>query len=191
MLYNLIDRRMLVTRKRVQNGGYSFDKFDIQTFSCYYNVMWYVQSGAVKGISWQKTLADAFIEVFDNHIKQTGHFPEIGVLGAGSTQGFNFKIDNTVFFITEWALFEAKRIPRMSHEFSSVREHWESLFEDNLPRFDEIKSLVCEHEDAVLDDKFIDAPNSREDFWDDVIEVPENYEWPEDNADGDASLLGS
>ena len=152
--------------------------------------MWYVQSGAIKGVSWQRTLQDAFIELFDNHIKQTGHFPELGVLGAASTQGFDFNPENTTFFISEWALFEGKRIPRMSHEFSNVREHWEALFAaDELPNIANIKAMVYEREDSVLDAETVDAPNSREDFWDDTIEVPDNYQW--DTADGDASLSGS
>lgn len=153
--------------------------------------MWYVQSGEVKGTSWERTLEKAFLEVFDAHVKRTGHFPQIGVLGAGSTQGFEFRLDDTVFFITEWALFEAQRIPRMSHDFSNVKEHWETLFENELPDQDKLKALVSEREDAVLDDDTIDVPNSREDFWDDTIEVADDYVWPEKPASGDASALDS
>ena len=145
--------------------------------------MWYIQSGAIKGVSWKPTLDEAFLELFDNHLKRVGHFPDLGILGAGSTQGFDFKPGSTDFFLTEWMLFNAGRIPRMSHEFETAKEHWESLFE-GLPDVDALKGLVEHGQDAILDEDKIDAPNSREDVWDDVIDVPEGYEF---NAGRDAS----
>jgi hypothetical protein len=152
--------------------------------------MWYIESGALKAVSYKRTLGEAFIEAFDSYVNTTGHFPDLGVLGAASVQGFDFKPESTIFFITEWALFNAKRIPRMSHDFADVNEHMASLFEDNLPGLEEIKALVSHPQDEILDAEEIDAPNSREDFWDDTIEVPDDYQWP-DTADADASTLGS
>lgn len=152
--------------------------------------MWYIESGAIKGVSYEKSLEAGFLELFDAYIKQTGHFPDLGVLGAASTQGFGFTPGNTTFFMTEWALFKAGRIPKMSHGFDSVAEHWESLFE-GLPDIDDIKGLVEQRQDAILDAEYIDAPNSREDVWDNVIEIPDDYKWPDENAGNDASTLGS
>lgn len=145
--------------------------------------MWYVKSGQIQGVSNKEILGEAFIELFDVWVKQTGHFPQLGVLGAGCQNEFTFRADNTMFFSPEWTLFAAKRIPRMSIECETPQEFFASLF-DTLPPLDVALELVNHAEDEILEADTIDAPNSRENFWDDVIEVPEGYEF---NAGRDAS----
>lgn len=176
---------MLVTWKREQNGGYRFDKFDIYELLCYYNAMWYVRSGEIQGVSNKKAWNEAFLELFDAYRTQTGHWPDLGVLGAASPEGLNFQAHNTIFFLTEWTLFEAGRIPRMSHEFTDKQEHLSSLF-NGLPDLDQALKLSYSRQDAILEAIDIYDPEG----WDDVIEVPDDYVW-KDHADGDASLSGS
>jgi hypothetical protein len=156
--------------------------------------MWYIRSGALQGVSRAENWEEAFIELFDAYLAQTGRFPDLGILGAASQAGFDFQADNTSFFLSEWALFMAKRIPKMSHEFNSPQEHMASLFEA-WPGLDEALKLAESGQSEILEAKVIDAPNSKGDNWvdewDNVIEVPDDYEWPQDTADGDASLSGS
>lgn len=152
--------------------------------------MWYIKSGALQGVSGRDALNEAFIELFDLWVAQTGHFPDLGVLGAASQESFDFAPHNSTFFITEWMLFNGKRIPKMSHEFESPQEHMASLFE-KWPELDDALALVEHGQDEVLEADIIDAPNSREDFWDDIIDVPDDYKWATDNADTDASCSGS
>jgi len=139
--------------------------------------MWYISSGELRGISGRVHLHEAFLDIFDTWVKQVGRFPDLGVLAAASREGFNFNENNTSFVLTEWLLFQSKRIPRMSHEFPTPQEHFLSLFQ-KIPDLGDALALTS-RQDAVLDDDTIDAPNSREDVWDDTIEVPDDYQWPE------------
>ena len=150
--------------------------------------MWYITSGVLQGVSGKERMAEGFIELYDAWVQSTGHHPDLGVLGAASKDSFSYSPENTFFFLPEWVLFEGKRIPRMSHDFESPQDHMASLFEEGLPDLDTALGIVRSPQDAILDENIIDAPNSREDVWEDVIEVPEDY-W--NNADEDASLLGS
>jgi len=141
--------------------------------------MWFVTSGELKGTSSQPTAGEAFIELFDYWIKAHGHHPNLGVLAAASRQGFDYNILNTTVFSTEWVLFEAKRIPRMSIEFDSMEEYVASLLDGEKPVIEQVLNLAYSEQDAILNETEIDAPNSRIDYWDDVIEVPDDYKWPE------------
>lgn len=154
--------------------------------------MWYVKSGALQGISGKPTWDAAFIELFDAHRAQTGHWPDLGTLGAASNQGFNFNPQNTTFFLTEWTLFANKRIPKMSHGFNNPQEQMVSLF-SGLPNLSAALELINHGESEIFDDDLLDAPNSGTwlDKWPDVIDVPDDHKWPETTADGDASLLGT
>lgn len=139
--------------------------------------MWHITSGEIQGISGKECLHEAFVDLFDAWISQTGHFPDLGVLGVGSEEGFQYTPENTEFFLTEWALFGAKRIPKMSHGFDSPQEQFLSIF-NKIPDLDEALEFT-KRQDAILDENSIDAPNSREDEWADVIEVPDDYPWAE------------
>jgi len=139
--------------------------------------MWYISSGELKGISGRPHFHEAFLDVFDTWVKQIGHFPDLGILAAGSQDGFEFNENNTIFVLTEWLLFQSKRIPKMSHDFPTPQEHFLSLFQ-KVPELADALAFTV-RQDAVLDDNEIDAPNSREDVWDDTIEVPDDYQWPE------------
>ena len=141
--------------------------------------MWFVTSGEIKGTSSQPTAGEAFIELFDYWIKAHGHYPNLGVLAAVSNEGFDYNIFNTTIFSTEWVLFEAGRIPRKSIEFDTMEEYVASLLESGVPVIDQVLNLAYNEQDAILNETEIDAPNSREDYWDDVIEVPDDYKWPE------------
>lgn len=139
--------------------------------------MWYIKSGQLEGISEQESMIDAFVELFDSWIKQTGHFPDLGILGVGSTESFEYTPTGSFFFLTEWLLFETGRIPKMSHGFENAHEHMLSLFDEGLPDAQKAWRIVNAGQDEILSASVIDAPNSREDYWDDTIDVPENYQF--------------
>lgn len=165
---------MLVTARAEQNGGYSFDKFDKLSTVWYDTVMWYITSGTLQGVSGKEKIHEAFFELYDSWVQQTGRHPDLGILGAASKYGFNYTPANTTFFMPECYLFEDKRIPKMSHDFDSPYDYFASLF-DGLPDVEKALTLVTTPQDDILNDGLIDAPNSREDYWDDTIEVPEEF----------------
>jgi len=130
--------------------------------------MWYVESGDLKGVSGKETLEDAFVDVFDAIVAREGRPPHLGVLAVGSTKGFDFEKDSDAsFFLPEWPLRNAGRIKKPVEAVSPVEELMEIL---NEVKREEVPQLVRVSPDAVLDAEYIDAPNSREDFWDDVID---------------------
>jgi hypothetical protein len=102
--------------------------------------MWYIESGDLRGVSGKETLQEAFLDVWDSTVNTSG-YPILGVIAAGSQKSFEYESDpDTLFFIPDLLL-------------------------DKFGR-----SKKQDSTESVLDAEFIDAPNSREDCWPDVID---------------------
>lgn len=131
--------------------------------------MWYVESGDLKGISEKPTAQEAFIDIFDAVTARENRPPHLGVLAVASTKGFDFEKDtDATFFMPEWPLRETGRIKTPVDVLSPQEELANVLRGADRAN---VEQLVRVWPDAVLDAEYIDAPNSREDFWDNVIDA--------------------
>ena len=109
--------------------------------------MWYIESGDLKGASCKDNLEEAFIDLLDLVTEETGRAPELGLMAVASKIGYDFEADEEALFFV---------VPRI------LIRHGKPVSNYYLP-----SDRDSEHD--VLDSEYVDAPNSREDYWPDVI----------------------